>query len=339
MSVQCSLQDGPVLSHPQSRRTPKSILFEVLTGLRYCTPIPDLETKHLITMGPGCLPLSSFCSKVFPLQVMPKDLGAVSTHETTSLIFEFLFTKLNIEAMQVPINRFTAHEFIYRHSHTHVHRLTSPNHHIAASWHANSWPQFFTWKITFHPQVPYFQSQQETRIGWLSTGKPARKPHLSHLLNFSTQVIWGYIPFSLSTETTCNYRRENTMRIRSCCGPFAQVFVHLVTAEIQVGKTGEAKRTQQEQSKPPQAKRHELFLEDMSPKFIFLGCDKIIFLGGKIAARKRTHYCTVCSWCCQFVNSLWNPVSSVGNRLPLHILPPKEIVCIIQDAHAQFSIS
>lgn len=215
-------------------------------------------------------------------------------------------------------------------------------HHLAiytaASWDANSWPQFFTWKITSHPQVPYSQSQQETGIRWLSIGKPARKPHLSHLLNFSPRVSWGYIPFSLSTETTCNYRRENTVRIRSRCGPFAQGFVHLVTVGNQVGKTSKVKGTQQ-QSEPPQAKRHELFLEDVSPKFICLGCDKIVFPGGKIAARIRTHYCTVCSWCCQFVNSPWNPVSWVGNRLPLHILPPKEIVCIIRDVHAQFSVS
>ena len=216
-----------------------------------------------------------------------------------------------MEAMQVPINRVTAHEFIYRLAHTHVHRLTSPNQHTAASWDANSWPQFFTWKITVHPQVPYSQSQQETGIRWLSTGKPARKPHLSHLVNFSPRVIWGYIPFSLSTETTCNYRRENTVRIRLRCGPFAQGFVHLVTVENQVGKTGKVKGTQQ-QSKPPQAKRHELFLEDVSPKFICLGCDKIVFLGGKIAARIRTHYCTVGSWCCRFANCLWNPVSWVS---------------------------
>lgn len=58
--------------------------------------------------------------------------------------------------------------------------------------------------------------------------------------------------------------------IRSRCGPFAQGFVHLVTVRNQVGKTSKVKGTQQ-QSEPPQARRHELFLEDASPKFICLG--------------------------------------------------------------------
>lgn len=106
--------------------------------------------------------------------------------------------------------------------------------------------------------------------------------------------------------------------------PICPGFVHLVTVGNQVGKTSKVKGTQQ-QSEPPQAKRHELSWRMCLPSSFVLAVTRLFSQKEKLLCKWEL---TTVQCAADVVNLLippWNPVSWVGNRLPLIFSHPRKL--------------
>ena len=92
---------------------------------------------------------------------------------------------------------------------------THPHHTQRIQWlprTVDTWTHFFTWEISGPPHTPTTQS------GWLARLRIARMPHLHYHLEFCLRkrLIPEYVPLSLGAGVTCRYRKEDTVRLRSC---------------------------------------------------------------------------------------------------------------------------
>lgn len=130
----------------------------------------------------------------------------------------------------------------------------------------------------------------------------------------------------LSSETICQNRRENTVRIRSCCIPFAQGFCSRDDSAEPGGKDwwfqGNTAKTEQIYSGQNTSPFPTGWV--LSPKTILVDNDRILFPGGKVAVVEGTPYCTVCR-AAVTVNALVSLVSAVGNRLSLTFSQPRKL--------------
>lgn len=133
----------------------------------------------------------------------------------------------------------------------------------------------------------------------------------------------------LCLEATCSYRKERTMRTRSC---LHRSFVLLLTVENHMENTGQDKGDDRpEQRITTHFRRHELFPEDVSVKSMLIGNYKILNQRGKITAEEEVPSP-------QFI-----PSATISERLlnqaSVGSSPSKETVTNLYNAHHQVFIS
>lgn len=180
-------------------------------------------------------------------------------------------------------------------------------HHLAiytaASWDANS-ACFLPGKSHSIPRpIP---SPRKLNPGGSPRRKLARKPHLSHLLNFSREWVerihtvftfyWDHL--QLQKRKHCEIR----ITLRPICPGFLFIWWQWETRWERLAK-----------SREPSNRANLLrpkgmsFLEDVSPKFICLGCDKIVFQKEKLLQEWELTTVQCAAGC---VKPLWHSLES-----------------------------
>lgn len=153
-----------------------------------------------------------------------------------------------------------------RASRSRAHTQAPPRCRTAASWDVSTSPRFSIQSITFYPRVPSAHSQQEAGFRVALPMKASKTPPPFTSSRFFYPSEWFEDTYRCCSHLRPSAKTEEKTLWGSdhVASHLHKVFVHVMTVQNQVGKTGGFKEIQQKQNKSTQAKIHHPFPQDGS---------------------------------------------------------------------------